>query len=184
MINQIFDDVKHKYMNRPDRFEHILGVIKTAVALSIQYGVDTNKAYIAALFHDYTKYDTIEYQKKYLSKEEFLQYYDYPVMYHALSAANLLKEKYNITDVDILNSIRYHVHGRISMTKLEKIILLADKTEPTRKYTTVDKIRDLSYKSLDDAIIYLLEDTIKYNQSKNYQTNPEVLKIIKELKGD
>src|SRR5690554_96540 len=98
MIEKLKQDVKEKFKAHPKRYEHILGVVKTAISLALRYGVDSNKAYIAAIFHDYTKYDTLAFQTSVLSDDLIKEYDNHPVMYHALSAAQILKTKYDIHD--------------------------------------------------------------------------------------
>lgn len=181
MIDKITEDVRLKYKDNPKRYEHILGVVKTAVSLSLRYGVDSNKAYIAAIFHDYTKYDDINSQTSVLDINEIKAYEDVPVMYHALSAAAILKNTYNIEDETILNAIKYHVYGRVGMTTLDKIILIADKIEPTRDYPLVDDLRKLSLESLDETIKVYLNDLVT-NPELGYVTNKkEILEIIKSI---
>lgn len=181
MIDLIFEDVKTKYKTRPERFEHILGVVQTAVSLATRYGVDTDKAYIAALFHDYTKYDTLEAQCSVLTQKEIKLYQDYPVMYHALSAASILKSKYTINDEAILNAIAKHVWGDLQMTDLDKIILIADKIEPTRNYPAVAKLRTLSKESLNETLIAYYKDALIHYKNNGIQIPPVIYEIIKEL---
>ena len=64
MIEQLKKDVANKLKDHPKRYEHSVGVVKTAISLALRYGVDSNKAYIAAIFHDYTKYDTLTFQTR------------------------------------------------------------------------------------------------------------------------
>jgi len=158
MIEKLKQDVKEKFKAHPKRYEHILGVVKTAISLALRYGVDSNKAYITAIFHDYTKYDTQAAQTSVLKDEEIQTYKDQPVMYHALSAAQILKTKYDIHDEEILNAIRYHVYGRLDMTLPDKIILVADKIEPTRTYPLVHSLRQTANEDLDKTIQNYLID--------------------------
>lgn len=181
MIDLILEDVKQKYIDRPKRFKHILGVVQTAVSLATRYGVDTKKAYIAALFHDFTKYDTLDDQLSVLTPIEIKTYKDYPVMYHALSAAKILRSKYHIEDEEILNAISRHVWGDLNMTLLDKIILIADKTEPSRNYPVVTKLRKLSKENLDKTLIVYYKDALIHYEKKGIQAPPIIKDIIKEL---
>ncbi len=181
MIEKIFNDVKEKFKDHPKRFTHTLGVIKTAVSLSLRYGVDSDKAYLAALFHDYTKYETISDQTKVLSREDITKFETEPVIYHALSAAVTLKNKYQVTDEEILNAIRHHVYGHTQMSTLDKIILVADKTEPSRDFPLVHDLRRMSLKSLDQTIIMYLKDRIKKDQDKKNKQTKKLQEIIESI---
>lgn len=183
MIEQILDDVRIKFKDHPKRFEHILGVAKKAVSLALRYGMDTNKAYIAAIYHDYTKYDDINEQIKYLSSDVVLKYKDQPVIYHALSAAEVLKIKHNIMDEEILDAIRCHVWGKPDMTMLDKILLISDKTEETRTYEGVEALRHLSMKSLDQTITSYLKYLKILDKEKNYPENHYLDLVINHLEG-
>ena len=48
------------------------------------------------------------------------------------------------------------------MSKLEKIIYIADMIEPSRTYDGVDKIRSEVLKDLDSGVLMGMEHTIKY----------------------
>jgi HD superfamily phosphohydrolase YqeK len=50
---------------------------------------------------------------------------------------------------------------------LEKIIYIADLTEPLRKYEFAEQLREMSYKNINKAIIMSVENTIKYLTEKN-----------------
>ena len=51
-----------------------------------------------------------------------------------------------LQDEDILNAIRYHTTGRAEMSKLEKIIYIADMIEPNRKFDGVEALREIAQK--------------------------------------
>ena len=73
-VLNIYNTVKAKYEAMgPDkykRFIHIEGVCQMASYLANEYHVNLKDAQIAALLHDYYKYETPEEMSKVLSKEE------------------------------------------------------------------------------------------------------------------
>lgn len=181
MIEQLKQDVANKFKDHPKRYEHILGVVKTAISLALRYGVDSNKAYIAAIFHDYTKYDTLTFQTSVLSDNLINKYANQPVMYHALSAAAILKSKYGIDDPEILDAISYHVYGRENMTTLDKIILVADKIEPSRTYPLVHSLRQTAQLSLEQTIQSYLTDLKQRLKNDGSQLPKHIDQIILKL---
>jgi predicted HD superfamily hydrolase involved in NAD metabolism len=181
MRSEIKKLVTLKYQGKMDRLKHIKGVVETAKSLAKTYGANPRDAEIAAWFHDYTKYDSIEEQLKFVEDDLKIKYKDYTVMYHAISAANLLKSLYPIHD-DIYYAIKYHVWGRLGMTLLEKIVLIADKIEPTRVYKHVDELRKLAYQDLNLAVIEYLKDSIRYHEQKGVKVHDELKTIITNLK--
>ena len=60
----------------------------------------------------------------------------------------------------MLGAIRWHTTGHANMTKLEKIVYLADLTEEGRHYPDVAEMRRLADASLDEAMLYALSYTI------------------------
>ena len=60
------------------------------------------------------------------------------------------------------------------MTKLEKILYIADYMEPSRDFPGVEKLRKLVYEDLDAAVVLGLEMTIEemkgYGSPVHYQT--------------
>ena len=119
---------EHYKDKNPKRLAHIYGVAEMAELLAKRYGIDENKAKIAALMHDYSKYDDFDNLKDLLSKEDQKECEKYPFLYHAyLSAEAYLK--YVGNNKDIYNAIRNHVFGRPKMSMLEAIIMISDYTE-------------------------------------------------------
>lgn len=181
MIESIIQDVLLKYQTNPERLNHIKGVVMEAKKLAKHYHANVNDAEIAAWFHDYAKYDSIDLQKSVLNEKEIETRSEQPFMYHAFSAAKILKERYNIND-DVYHAVYYHVWGRVNMSLLEKIILVADKIEPSRHYPIVTQLRELAYKDLNLTIITYLTDLIENSRRKELNEQEELIKIIKNLK--
>jgi predicted HD superfamily hydrolase involved in NAD metabolism len=165
MINTIKEKVYEKLKDHQIRYEHVIGVYETAVKLARKYNVDEEKAAIAALYHDYAKYEPIEEQIAHLELKVIKRYADTPVMYHALAAAHYVENDFMIKDQDILNAIRYHVWGRTEMSMLEKIIFISDYCEPNRKFMDTTYIFELAMRDIDIATEYCMkltsEDIIK-----------------------
>lgn len=184
MIEIIKQAVANKFSEHPDRLKHTEGVVETAVMLAKRYEVDVDQAALAAWFHDYTKYDDIADQIRYLDLKIVKKYSDVSEVYHAFSAAAILELNFQIKDKLVLDAIRYHVWGRPNMTKLEKIIFLADKIEPLRTYSDVDKIRQLSLESLDLALIKLFESLNEYYVRTNLELTEDFRQAFNYLKEE
>ncbi len=153
-----------------DRYNHSLRVIETAVDLGKIYNADIKKVKEAALYHDCGKIgNTDEVMKISIEKNIKLTEEDKksPEVVHTKLGAYLAKYKYHVTDEDVLNAIKYHTTGRADMSFLEKIIYIADYTEPKRDFPGVKKVREESKKNLDKSILTALKNTINYLKSKN-----------------
>lgn len=152
------------------RFNHSLEVAKEAKKLANFYGVDEEKAFLAGILHDCAKYFPKEKifeiceQNNFELDEIIKKQID---IAHSFIGYFVAKNDYNIKDKEILNAIKYHTTGKANMSLLEKIIYIADYIEPTRKFFIgIDKARYLAYKNIDEAMLFILENTIKFNQEK------------------
>lgn len=147
------------------RFFHSLEVANIARELAIRFGADPEKSEIVGILHDYSK----DLDKKELARiiqssnklpKDLLAYND--ELWHGPVASLIIEDEFNITDEEIINSIRYHTSGRRNMSLIEKIICLADYIEPNRQFEGVDKIRILAEKDLDMALLATLDGTIRF----------------------
>lgn len=156
------------------RWEHTLGVAETAVKLARQFGADTVKAETAALLHDYCKYWPAEKLAQIVNEQELpadLLEYD-PQLLHAPVAAIVVKRDLGIDDDEILDAVRYHTSGREKMTKLDKVVCLADYIEPGRDFPGVERIRELAETSMEKALIAGFDSTIQFLLAKGKKIYP------------
>ncbi len=146
-----------------ERYEHSLNVCKEAARLSRHYGYDVSKAELAGLVHDCAKDACIKEQEDYALNCGFKVddlTYKIPGLIHAPASVYVCRNIFGITDIDILTAIRYHTTGKANMNLLGKILYIADIIEPGREFKEVIKLRELAYKSIDEALLYALDSTI------------------------
>ena len=146
--------VSEKLKDHENRLNHVLGVCEMAFFLAERYNVDIEKAKIAALMHDYSKYDDPKEYEYLLTKEEKEECEKYPFLYHAYFSAYNYKLLFDNYDIDIFNAIHNHVFGRCNMTKLEEIIMISDFTEKNRKYDDCIRCRKILLDGDMDMAIY------------------------------
>ena len=111
------------------RFQHTLGVEFTATALAMKHDEVLLDAQIAGLLHDCAKCLSDEKLikicvKNHLDISEVER--RNPYLLHGKAGAVMAKSEFGIEDQNILNAIQYHTTGRPGMSKLEKIIYIAD----------------------------------------------------------
>lgn len=164
--DQLLSDLATKI--KPKRYQHVLRVEATAIELAKQYGVDPEKASIAALMHDYAK-DYPEEEMLALAQKRW----DEPTLkeandnvWHGFAAATIAKERYHIEDEDILTAISAHTIGWTEMSPLVKVVFIADYMEPGRDFPGVKKARKLAYKDINAAVTYKMVETIKHLASE------------------
>lgn len=111
------------------RFNHTYYVVKRG--LQIAREDERDKVFLACLLHDCAKN---------------LKFFDYgrygfeppadmpQSVIHSFLGAKVAQKDFGIYDTEILDAIAYHTTGRPGMTRLDKIVYVADKTEESRPY--------------------------------------------------
>ena len=149
--------LKHK------RIPHVLGTEQEAIRLAERYGADVEKARVAALLHDCTKKLNMPTQLALcgqygIALDELEQ--KALKLLHSKTGAAIARDVFGVDD-EIYSAIWYHTTGHADMTKLEKIIYLADYIEPSRDFPGVDTLRKVCYEDLDKGLLLGLEMTIE-----------------------
>ena len=158
--------LKEKYGNNSNRITHSIGVKDMAVSLAKKLGVDPKKCEIAALFHDYYRYDSDEELIKLMDLADYEKYKDMPWGYHGLAAGNKIKD-FGITDIDIINAIKYHTVGRKNMSLIEKIIYVSDFSEINRTHEGSKEVREMAFIDFNKAFLMCMDYTYKHTNDKN-----------------
>ncbi|MBB6729773.1 bis(5'-nucleosyl)-tetraphosphatase (symmetrical) YqeK [Cohnella zeiphila] len=145
------------------RWRHVQGVVDTAVELAERFGGDRDKAWLAALLHDYTKAWPTDRMEKIIREQRLpAELLDHDKeLWHAHVGAWVVRQEHGIDDEEVLDAIRYHTSGRENMTLLDKIVCLADYMEPGRDFPGVDRIRELAARSLEEALVAGFDSTIR-----------------------
>ncbi len=165
------------------RLQHTYAVADEAVRLAKRYGADEKKARLAALFHDMCKGMTVdELDARVRSFGLADRLLGRANLSHSKVAAEMMKREYHISDEDMINAVAFHTTGRAGMSKLEKIVFLADAIEPGRDYPGVDEIRALAREDLDSAMIRMLSHTVEYIGEKGDYLDPDTVEALKDLK--
>ena len=157
------------------RYEHTLNVKKMAVKLAKRYGADKDKAALAALLHDSAK--EISKDEMRALMREYPQYAEggeerpAPV-WHGVCAAILARTQWGVTDEAVLSAIACHTAGKPGMSKLDKIVYLADMTSKERDWPGVNKLRKLELKDLDAAMLAALKQTNDFVLSQGKPLDP------------
>ena len=135
-----------------------------AYYLAGKYEIDSYKAVLAAMVHDYYRdidnEDIIELAKKLkVNISEFdLRF---PRVLHGKVAASYFVEENYIDDPEIIEAVMFHTLGEAGVGKLAKLLFVVDALEQFRSYEGVEALRrEIENKSLDEAYIIVLKRTI------------------------
>ena len=176
------DKMEYKLKKALDhqRFEHTLGVEKTAREMARVFGVDEEQAALAGLLHDCAKCMPLEKMIK-AARDEKID----PVMkeskalMHAVAGRCVAQDVYHVGDEAVLDAIRWHTTGRADMTALDKIIYLADMIEPNRKpYPGLEPLRELCMKDLDEAMHTALQMSLRHVEEQGKTLHPDTMAAL------
>lgn len=167
------------------RLAHSLRVVNTAIELSKKYDLEEKKVFLAGILHDCGRLKNSEDLLKYAKYFDIVL--DDTLLYntqliHAPLGCRMAKNIYEIYDIEILNSIKYHTTGRENMGLLEKIIFIADYIEPKRNFKGVEDVRRLVKLDLDKSIILAIEQNIKFLIDRDKLIHMDSVKALNYLK--
>lgn len=185
MTYQQAEDMVRRTLS-PKRFQHTMNVKNLAVRMAQHYGVNTEKAALAAILHDSAKElprtELLQIMQDNAIIKKGIQNRPEPV-WHGICAAILAKTQWNVQDEEILSAIACHTTGKENMSKLDKILFLADMTSAERDYPGVEELRSLEMRNLDKAMIQALKMTISFVEQKNAIADPESAKALAWLQA-
>lgn len=160
------------------RFIHSLNVADECLKLSEIYGYDCDKAYLSGLLHDICKNDSQEKMLQIFNEFDIIlddiQKAQYK-LWHSIAGALFIQKKFNITDTEIIDAIRYHTTGRENMTKLDKILYLADFISADRDFDGFEKLREFAYDDLDKAVLQCFKFSVNELCGINKPIHPDTL---------
>jgi len=138
------------------RLNHSLGVRDVAVYLARLHGAEPDRAALAGLLHDCARNlpggELLALARSYgipvSGVEQVL-----PVLLHAPVGARLVREQFGVEDEAVLGAIARHTLGDGTMHLLDKVVFVADKVEPGRRFSGVENIRALARRDLNRALL-------------------------------
>lgn len=167
-----------------NRYEHVISVAKTAYELSLRNpSVDPLKAYQAGLFHDCGKDLEVKKQREVVFTLGHDVKEDYAL--HEYVSAFYANRLFHIQDKEVLDAIKAHCTGKKDMTVLDKIIYVADKIEPKRKFDT-GNLYEECMNDISEGFLKVLRWQIDYFKRKGleYSTNPDTKQMYEHYLGE
>ncbi len=148
------------------RYQHSLSVAKLAVELAKANNIDHKKAYIASILHDITK--ELESKKELkIMKKHYSDFMSLPhEVWHQYTGAYMARKQFLVEDKEVLQAIENHTTATTKMSKLDKLVYVADKLDPMRDYDTSAQI-ELAKKDIDVAFVECLKDFYAFSKKKN-----------------
>lgn len=165
------------YMMKQKRVPHVMGVEEEAAKLARRWGADETLARRAGALHDCTKYWTLEENTALCAKygvalDELEQ--KAVKLLHSKTGACIARYVFGEPE-EVCQAIFWHTTAKEDMTLLEKIIYMADYIEPNRDFAGVERLRALSYKDLDKALLLGVETTIQEMEERGLPIHKRTL---------
>jgi predicted HD superfamily hydrolase involved in NAD metabolism len=170
----------------PALAEHVLRVTDEAQRLASIHGVDREAAKIAALAHDLLRGQSAERLLTICDEQNYpadpVDRME-PILMHGPLAVPILREQHKVLDADVLGAVAAHTTARPGMTRLQKLIFVADKIEPHKMggRPPVMRVGDLAEDDLDAAMLAYLDYHIIYAMEQRWPLHPNTIGARNEL---
>jgi predicted HD superfamily hydrolase involved in NAD metabolism len=166
--------------------EHVIRVLAEAQRLAEIHRVDRHQVTLAALGHDLLRAHsderllTIAREQGYeLDPADRME----PILLHGPLAVPILQERYNVMDGDVLGAVAYHTTANSGMTRLQKLLFLADKIEPEKmaRSPEVARVADLAETDLDGAMLAYLDHHVRVALESGWPLHSHTVAARNEL---
>ena len=166
------------------RYKHSVNVYETALKLAEAHGLPKEKIAVSALLHDCgrevpSKDSVAKCQELGVAIDE-VEWHE-PILLHAKLGVYNAMHKYGVADQEILDGIMYHTTGIDGMSKLAKVVYLADMIEPGRDFPGVEELRKLARRDLDRAMLLAYSNTMRYLLEGGLLIHPHCISGYNEL---
>lgn len=169
------DLAKIKKLLGEERFQHTKLVLKSALKLGEQIGLDLKKVETAALLHDIAKSKDDLELKKLLRDSKWqpdqLELEISPVL-HAPAGAVMAEEIFGVTDSEILKAIRFHTLGHPEMDEIAQVIYAADFISEDRNFVGLAEIRSEIKADFDHGLYLITTHIMRYQLERNNFIHP------------
>ena len=167
--------------------DHLLRTRRLARELAERHGVNPDSCELGAACHDLARHMR---PKALLKEAERLDIpigpieQRVPIMLHGLVAARWLERDGEIFNSKVIESVRCHTTGKAKMSKVSKVVFLADKLEPYKVMRRPDlaEVLQLTYVDIDMALLEFLNRNIIRRVERGDLVHPATLKLRNKLK--
>ena len=171
----------------PERFLHSRNTALLSYDMCRRFGLDPSAGYLAGIAHDLAKQLDNKLMNKLIKKSGYgvsEVEKKKPNLLHGKAAAVLLRERFCVTNNDILEAVACHTSGSENMGPLAKVVYIADKTEVSRNIDpALRKLCTQKDGNLDYILFAVLEKTIGKLQARKLDLSEDTLKLLNKIKG-
>lgn len=177
-------EVFEKYRVEPGRVRHMERTAAFMAERAPVWGVLPEKAYVAGLYHDLAR-DLPHGEILRLCREAgtFPEPWEVkrPLLLHGEAGACLVRKEGLADDEEVLTAIAGHVTARAPMTPLARLLYVADKGEPGRKWEEGRLLRKLAGTDPQKAYEKALSLVIAYLASEGLFIHPATVSAYNRI---
>jgi predicted HD superfamily hydrolase involved in NAD metabolism len=181
-LRQIEDRLRRELA--PEDFSHCQRTAETAARLAEMHSADRERARLAGLVHDVAKGLGDEALLS-LAVEHGLPVNSVerkkPYLLHAAVGVKMLISHYGVGDRQVLQAVERHTFGARKMSKLDKIIYLADVIEPARDFEGLERVRRLAETDLDAGFAAAYQGQVISIVRRGGYLHPQTLTVWNEV---
>lgn len=166
--------------------EHVIRVVEEVQRLAEIHNVDRQAATIAALGHDLLRAHSEQRLLSIAAEQGYeLDPADRlsPILLHGPLAVPILQERYDVMAAEILGAVAYHTTANEGMTRLQKVVFIADKIEPDKllRDHRLQAVADLAEADLDFAMLACLDIYVQRGLESGWPLHSHTVAARNEL---
>jgi predicted HD superfamily hydrolase involved in NAD metabolism len=168
----------------PHRFRHTLSVARWAEALARLHRESPAKARLAGLLHDCAKEVPGPEQAALVEKwrlpvpgKAFILKTGHLGLLHAHVSAARAAREFGVKDRAVLSAVAAHTLGADGMSRLDRILYVADFSAPGRSYPEASVVRRLARRDLDAAFREVIRWKLQYVLKAGGAIHPLTVKL-------
>lgn len=168
------------------RYLHSEFAASLSVSFAIRYGLDQDKAFLAGLAHDAARELSHDAVRSLAERSGFPVTDDeraLPVLAHGKAAATILRDRFGMSDPELLEAVAYHTTGTPGMGALARVVYCADYLALGRRHVSDGFRFALTALPLDRMTCRVLEVKIAYLLTRGRRISGVTTSLYRELCG-
>ena len=166
--------------------DHVHRTRQLAGEMAKAHGLDVERTDLASAAHDIaraTKAEILLQEARRFGMPVHPVEEGLLVLLHGPVAAQWLEHEIGIHDPEILEAVRFHSTATTRLGPIAKVVFLADKVEPEkiRRRPQLERIRDLTWESLDKALVEFINLELSSFIERGGLIHPAMIEARNEL---
>lgn len=162
IMNHLYDQTILSAYLSEKRIDHVNSVTALSLTLAEITGANKQVVQVAATYHDIAKEMDLKTLTDWMNRVAS-SWSNLPLaLWHSFVGVGILKHLYGVKDKAVFSAMQHHILGA-SASLEAKIVFVADKIEPNRKYDTQSLI-ELAKKDIHQAVRIVKAQNKQYNE--------------------